>query len=49
MILDLIPDIRKYYSFSSIIGVLEPVKAKRPYMLIIRQVCKLKYNVIGKN
>jgi len=49
MILDLIPDIRKYYSFSSIIGVSEPEKAKRPYMSIIRQVCKLKYNVIGKN
>ena len=48
-ILDLIPDIRKYYSFSSIIGVSEPEKAKRPYMSIIRQVCKLKYNVIGKN
>ena len=49
MILDLIPDIRKYFSFSSIIGVSEPEKAKRPYMSIIRQVCKIKYNVVGKN
>ena len=49
MIIDLIPDIRKYYSFSSIIGVSEPENAKKPYMSIIRQVCKLKYNVIGKN
>ena len=42
MILELIPDIRKYYSFSSIIGVSEPEKAKKPYMSIIRQVCKIK-------
>ena len=48
-ILDLIPDIRKYFSFSTIIGASEPEKAKRPYMSIIRQICKLKYNVIPKN
>ena len=49
MILELIPDIRKYFSFSAIIGVADTEKAKRPYMSIIRQICKLKYNVIGKN
>ena len=49
MILELIPDIKKYFSFSSIIGVADTEKAKRPYMSIIRQICKLKYNVIGKN
>jgi hypothetical protein len=49
MILELIPDIRRYFSFSSIIGVADTEKAKRPYMSIIRQICKLKYNVIGKN
>jgi len=48
-ILDLIPEIRKYFSFSSIIGVSEPQKTKRPYMSIIRQICKIKYNVVPKN
>ena len=43
MILELIPDIRRYFSFSSIIGVADTEKAKRPYMSIIRQICKLKY------
>jgi hypothetical protein len=48
-ILDLIPDIRKYFSFSTIIGASEPKKTKRPYMSIIRQICKIKYDVIPKN
>ena len=34
-ILELIPEIRKYYSFSTIIGASEPTKAKRPYLSII--------------
>ena len=29
-ILELIPDIRKYFSFTSVIGASEPDKAKRP-------------------
>ena len=39
-ILELIPEIRKYYSFSTIIGASEPTKAKRPYLSIIRQLTK---------
>lgn len=31
------------------IGVLEPKKVKRPYMPIIRNICKLKYNIITTN
>jgi hypothetical protein len=42
-ILELIPEIRKYYSFSTIIGASEPTKAKRPYLSIIRQLTKSKY------
>jgi hypothetical protein len=42
-ILELIPEIRKYYSFSTIIGASEPTKAKRPYLSIIRQLIKSKY------
>ena len=48
-IIDLIPEIRKYFSFSSMTGVSNPNKVKRPYMSIIRNICKLKYNVIPTN
>jgi len=44
-ILDLIQDIRKYFSFSSIIGASEPTKTKRPYVSIIRQLTKSKYKM----
>ena len=44
-ILELIPEIRKYYSFSTIISVLEPTKAKRHYLSIIRQLTKSKYKI----
>lgn len=44
-ILALIPDIRKFFSFSTIIGASEPDKAKRPYLSIIKQLCKRKYDV----
>lgn len=44
-ILALIPEIRKYYSFSKIIGASEPDKAKRPYLSIIRQLTKSKYKL----
>ena len=45
MILELIPEIRKYYSFSTIIGASEPTKAKRPYLSIIKQITKNKYKI----
>ena len=44
-ILGLIPEIRKYYSFTTIIGASEPTKAKRPYLSIIRQLTKNKYKL----
>jgi hypothetical protein len=46
-ILELIPDIRKYFSFTSVIGASEPDKAKRPYLSIIRQITKSKYNMLS--
>lgn len=46
-ILALIPDIRKYFSFTSSIGASEPDKAKRPYLSIIRQFTKSKYNMLS--
>jgi hypothetical protein len=48
-ILDLIPDIRKYYTFSSSIGASDPNKAKRPYVSIIRQFTKNKYIMISSD
>ena len=44
-ILELIPEIRKYYSFSTIIGASEPDRAKRPYLSIVKQLCKKKYDI----
>jgi len=44
-ILKLIPYIRKYFSFTSVIGASEPDKAKRPYLSIIRQLTKSKYKL----
>jgi hypothetical protein len=48
-ILNLIPDIRKYFSFTSIIGASEPDKSKRPYLSIIKQLIKSKYNIISSD
>ena len=45
-ILDLIPDIRKYFSFGSIIGASEPENTKRPWLSIIRHITKIKYQLI---
>lgn len=44
-ILSLIPDIRKFFSFSTIIGASEPYRAKRPYLSIVKQLCKRKYDI----
>jgi len=48
-LLELIPDIRKYYSFTSSIGASEPDKAKRPYVSIIRQFTKNKFKMISSD
>jgi hypothetical protein len=44
-IMDMIPEIRKFFSFSTIIGASEPHRAKRPYLSIIKQLCKKKYDI----
>lgn len=48
-IMNLVPDIKKYYTFSSSIGVSDSSKAKRPYVSIIRQFTKIKYNMISSD
>ena len=48
-IIELIPDIRKYFSFNSIKAVGEPHKIKRPWLSIIKQITKLKYSITTKD
>ena len=46
-IMELIPEIRKYYSFNGIKAVGEPEKIKRPWLSIIKHLIKQKYNMIS--
>lgn len=48
-IMDLTPELRKYFSFSSVHGLENPEKMKRPWLSIIRQVTKQKYTMKGKD
>ena len=44
-IINLIPIIRKYYSFNNIKAVGEPGKIKRHWLSIIKQLCKVRYKI----
>ena len=44
-IMELIPDIRKYYAFNNLKAVGEPNKRKRPWLSIIKNLLKLKYTI----
>uniref|UniRef100_A0A6C0JCJ1 Uncharacterized protein n=1 Tax=viral metagenome TaxID=1070528 RepID=A0A6C0JCJ1_9ZZZZ len=48
-IIELIQDIRKYFSFNSIKAVGEPHRIKRPWLSIIKQITKLKYTITTKD
>ena len=48
-IMDLIPEIKKYFRFDCIHGVRNTETVKRPYLSIIRNIIKLKYNMIINN
>ena len=45
LIMELIPEIRKWYSFNNMKAVGEPEKRKRPWLSIIKNLIKSKYNV----
>lgn len=45
-IMELIPEIRKYYAFNNLKAVGEPSKRKRPWLSIIKNLLKTKYNII---
>ena len=44
-IMELIPEIRKWYSFNGIKVVGDPEKIKRPYLSIIKHLLKSKYTI----
>ena len=44
-IMELIPEIRKWFSFNGIKAVGEPIKIKRPWLSIIKHLIKSKYNM----
>jgi hypothetical protein len=46
-IMELIPEIRKYYSFNGIKAVGEPNKIKRAWLSIIKHLIKKKYNFVS--
>ena len=45
-IIQLTPDIKKYFACNNISGIKQPHKVKKPWLSIVRQVLKTKYNVI---
>lgn len=48
-IMELIPEIRKWFSFNGIKAVGEPSKIKRPWLSIIKHLLKKKYNIKSKD
>ena len=48
-IMELIPEIRKWFSFNNMKAVGEPSKRKRPWLCIIKQLLKAKYAVESKD
>lgn len=48
-IMELIPNIRKYFSFNNIKSVGEPHRIKRPWLSIIKQITKVKYKINSKD
>ena len=48
-IMDLIPEIRKYFSFNNLKAVGEPERIKRPWLSIIKQLIKEQYKLHKKD
>jgi hypothetical protein len=46
-IMNLIPEIRKWFSFNNMKAVGEPNKRKRPWLSIIKNLLKTKYNIVS--
>jgi hypothetical protein len=48
-IMELIPEIRKWFSFNNMKAVGEPSKRKRPWLCIIKQLTNKKYNLLSED
>lgn len=48
-IMDLIPEIRKYFCYNNIKAVGEPHRIKRPWLSIIKTLTKSRYKIAGKD
>jgi hypothetical protein len=48
-LMDLIPEIRKWFSFSNIKPISTPEKYNRPYLCIIKQITKKYWNITYKD
>jgi hypothetical protein len=48
-IMELIPEIRKWFSFNGIKAVGEPRRIKRPWLSIIKNLLKSKYRIESKD
>ena len=48
-IMELIPEIRKWFSFNGIKAVGEPSRIKRPWLSIIKHLLKTKYSIESKD
>lgn len=44
---ELAPDIKKYFACNNINGIKQPQNIKKPWLSIVRQVLKTKYNFIS--
>jgi hypothetical protein len=47
-IMELIPEIRKWFSFNNMKAVGEPSKRKRPWLSVIKHLTKERYNLESK-
>ena len=48
-IMDLLPQIIKYFTHRNVVGVANPEKCKRPYLSIIKFVSKDSYNIFNSS
>ena len=48
-IMELIPEIRKWFSFNNLKAVGEPTKLKRPWLSIIKQLTKTSYELLSED
>ena len=46
--MELIPEIRKWFAFNNMKSVGEPERVKRPFLSIIKNLLKSKYNIQSK-